>query len=66
MYEAHLPHLINVATLLCESQSAENVVLQRDITKESCIRWITPSKWIRVIMCLKFTYLERCTATLRV
>jgi len=27
-------HLINVATLPCESQSSENVILQWDITKE--------------------------------
>jgi len=39
-YELHPPHLINVATLPCESQNTENVILQRDITKENCIRCI--------------------------
>jgi len=29
----HPPHLINVATLPCESQNTENVILQWDITK---------------------------------
>jgi len=57
-YELHSPHLTNVATLLCESQNTENIILQRDITKENCIRCITASsKWTRVIMCLKFTYM---------
>ena len=56
-YELHPPHLINVATLSCENQKNENVTLQRDMTKENCIRCIiASSKWIRVIMCLKFTY----------
>ena len=36
----HLPHLINVATLPCESQYTKNVILRRDITKENCIRCI--------------------------
>jgi len=56
-YELHPPHLISVATLPRESQNTENVTLQRDITKENCIRCIiASSKWTRVIMCLKFTY----------
>jgi len=38
-YELHPPHLISVATLPCESQNTGNVILQRDITKENCIRW---------------------------
>jgi len=57
-YELHPPHLINVATLPCESQNTKNVVLQQDITKENCITYIiASSKWTRAIMCLKFTYL---------
>jgi len=56
-YELHSPHLINVATLPCESPITENVTLQWDMTEENCIRCITASsKWTRVIMCLKFTY----------
>jgi len=56
-YELHPPHIINVATLPCEIQNTENVTLQLDITKENCIRCIIASlKWVRVIMCLKFTY----------
>jgi len=54
LYELHPPRLITVATLACESQNPENVTLQRDITKENCI---ASSKWTRVIMCLKFTYM---------
>ena len=56
-YKLHPLHLINVATLPCESQNTENVTLQRDITKENCTRYITASsKWTSVTMCLKFTY----------
>jgi len=63
-YELHAPHLITVATLPCESQNTENVILQWDINQENCIRCITASsKWTRVIMCLKFTYLGCYTAT---
>jgi len=54
LYELHPPPLITVATLACETQNPENVTLQRDITKENCI---ASSKWTRVIMCLKFTYM---------
>jgi len=36
-YGLHPPHLINVATLPCESRNSENVILQWDITKENCI-----------------------------
>jgi len=58
-YELHPPHLINVATLSCESQNTENVILQCDITKENCIRCIiASSKTTSVIMCLTFTYLR--------
>jgi len=42
-YELHPSHLINVATQLtlpCEGQNIENVLLQRDITKENCITCI--------------------------
>jgi len=57
-YELHPPHLINVATLPCE-----NVILQRRIAKENCIKCnIASSKCTRVIMCLKFTYLWRYIA----
>jgi len=57
-YELHRPRIINVATLPCESQNTENVILQLDITKENCIRCIVASlRWARVIMCLKFTYM---------
>jgi len=38
-YELYPPHVINVATLPCESQNAENVTLQRNITKGNCIRY---------------------------
>jgi len=62
-YELHPPHLINVATLPFESQNTKNVILQRDITKENCIRCIiASSKWTRVAMCLTFTYLGCYTA----
>jgi len=62
-YELYPPHLINVATPPCESQNTENVILQPDITKENCIKCIIDSsKWIRVIMCLTFTYLGCYTA----
>jgi len=57
-YERQSPHLINVATLPCVSQNTENVILQRDITKEICITCIiASSKWTRVIMCSKFTHM---------
>jgi len=39
-YELHPLDLINVATLPCESQNSENVILQWDITKENCIKCI--------------------------
>jgi len=46
-------------TISCESRNTENVILQRDITKENCIKYIiASSKWTRVIW-LIFTYL-RC------
>jgi len=49
---------INVAILLGENQNTENVILQRDITKENCITCISASsRWTRIIMSLKFTYL---------
>ena len=54
----HPPHLINVATVPCEIQNTENVILQWEFSKGNCIKCITASsKWIRVIMCLKFTHL---------
>jgi len=63
LHPIHAPHLINVATLPCESQNTENVILQLDITKENCIICIiASSKWTRVIMCLTFTYLGCYTA----
>jgi len=62
-YVIHPLHLINVSILTCESQNTENVILQRDITKENCIRCIvSSSKWTRVIICLTFTYVWCCTA----
>ena len=39
--ELHPPHLIHVATLPSESQNAENVTLQWEITKENCIECVT-------------------------
>jgi len=49
---------------LVKVKKIENVILQREITKEklhqmyrSFIYIKASSKWIRVIMCLKFTYL---------
>ena len=57
------PHLTNVATLPCENQNTKNVILQRDITKENCIKCIIASlNWTRVIMYLTFAYLGCCTA----
>ena len=65
-YDLHPPHLITVATLPCESQNTENVILQRYITKEHCTRCIiASSKLTRVIICLKFTY-EGCYTAMRV
>jgi len=59
-YELHPPHLINVMLLhylVKVKHRTENVISQRDITKENCIRCIrASSKRTRVIMCLKFTY----------
>jgi len=42
-YELHQHHLINVATLPCESQNTENVILQWDVTKDNCIRCVIAS-----------------------
>ena len=40
-YELYPPHIINVATLPCESRKMKNVILiQWDITKENCISCI--------------------------
>jgi len=48
-HELYPPHLINVATLPCESQNIENVILQQEITKENCIKCIiASSKWTLV------------------
>jgi len=62
----HPPHLINVAsfaTLPCENQNTENVIFERDITKDNCIRCIIASSmWTRAIMCLKFTHIGCYTA----
>jgi len=46
-YELHPPHLTDVATLSCESQNSENVILQWDITKENTIKYIVYAllKW---------------------
>jgi len=61
--ELHPPHVINVATLPCESQNTENVILQRDITKQNSIKCIIAlSKWTRVILCFTLTYLGCYTA----
>ena len=60
--ELHPPYLINVATLLCENQNTENAIVQRDITKENCTKFIiASSKWTKV-MCLIFTYFGRYAA----
>jgi len=65
-YELHPPQLISVATVPCENQNAENVISQQEIIKENCIKCITASsKWTRVIMCLRFTYLG-CYKSMRV
>jgi len=56
-------HLTYVVALLCESENTKNVILHWNITKENCIRCIiASSKWTKVIMCLKFTYLGCYTA----
>jgi len=39
-YDLYPPHLINVAALRCDSQNTENVILERDIIKENCVRCI--------------------------
>jgi len=39
-YELHPRHVVNVATLPCESQNTEYVMLQREITRENCINCI--------------------------
>jgi len=39
-YELHSPHLINVATLPCESRNSKNVILHWNITKENCVKRI--------------------------
>ena len=46
-YELHPPHLINVATLPCESRNSKNVILQWHITKENCIKRVVyaSSNW---------------------
>jgi len=46
-HELHPSHLINVATLPCESPKMKNVILQWDITKENDIKCIAyaSSKW---------------------
>ena len=45
-YERYQPRPINVATLPCESHNTENVILQREITKENCVKCNTTSpKW---------------------
>jgi len=57
--ELHPPRLINVVAVPCESRNTENVILQRDIVKEICIKCVIAlSKWTRVIIWLAFTYLE--------
>ena len=51
-FEPHLRHLINVATLPCETQNTD-VILQQEITNKSCIKCIIAlSNWIRGIRCL--------------
>ena len=62
-YELRPSHLINVATLPCESQNTDNLILLPDTTKENCITCIIASSmWTSVIMCLTLTYLECYTA----
>jgi len=44
--ELHPPHVLNVATLPnlpCKIRNTENVILQRDITNDSCIICIIAS-----------------------
>jgi len=61
-YELHPPHLINVATLPCESHNTENVILQREITKENCIKCIIALSVDQGHHVLKFTYMGRYTS----
>ena len=42
-YEYHPPHLVNFATLPCESWKTDNVKLHQDITKENEIKFILMS-----------------------
>jgi len=47
-YDGNPPHLIDVATLPCESRNSENVTVQWDSgSKENCIKCIVDgsSKW---------------------
>jgi len=56
---------ISVNTVPCESQNIQYVILQREITKENTCRIrciVASSKWTKVIVCFKFTYLECYTA----
>jgi len=39
VYELHLPRVINVATLPCQYENIENVILHREITKENYMKY---------------------------
>jgi len=59
----HLTKLVLLHYLVKVFKNTENVILQQEITKENCTMCIIASlKWIRVITCLKFTYLGWYTA----
>jgi len=62
-YELHPRHLINVATLPCESRNSENVILQWDIAKENCIKCIVYASWKWTRRSIKFGMLcsNACT-----
>ena len=63
-HKFYRPYLTGVATLPYESLNTQNLILQRNITKENCII-ISSSKWTRV-MCLKFSYLGMLYTAMRV
>jgi len=66
-YEFHLQKKYKTMLLqyLVKVKTPKYVTLRWDITKDNCIVCnIASSKWTRVIMCLKFTYMGCYTAKL--
>jgi len=66
VYELHSPRLINIATLPCENENIENVILHREIPKENYMKCVIAlSKCTSFTVFLKCIYLE-CYTTIRV